>query len=490
MRKKLLISVVLVTWLSCNAAELVLAGSFPDVLAGSEHLAAIEYLKSKGLISGYPDGSFKPDNTINRAEALKIVSLARLQLLGEDKGPLTAMNFPDVKSSDWFYPYVQKAFTLGVVEGYTDGTFKPANEITAAESWKIIDTELIKTFVSPISGGASLVAQPFTDVKLDAWYAPYLAYAKQRQFIEAKGDGSYDPERKISRADFAEAVYRVTYSEENKLDKFPLSLNWNYCNNFGEGYKVKYPFDWTKISARSESGTSGMPPSNEMIFWKQDSGNGQVSFARVYPNSAVVIVAVDKNPQKLALDKYLNLIEYGQGSTKDVITLNGLPYASIFVAQNGLQDSYFQMPNGDILIVYAQTGDGDLSAQLKEQIRYLVGSVRESTSDDGSGENCLAGNVTTSVTNSSSTSTNTTVSTTSTPAELIIADILKLVLVNGKSSQALNMIDDEILISTDTIGIGTGPVDYYYSAKLDLTMKIDRNSETILATKKTKTSAF
>jgi hypothetical protein len=76
------------------------------------------------------------------------------------------------------------------------------------------------------------------------------------------------------------------------------------------------------------------------------------------------------------------------------------------------------------------------------------------------------------------------------PTDLITAEILKLVLVDGKSDQVLTMMDDEILMETDSIGIGTGPVDYYYSAKLDLTVKVDRNAATVLATKKGKTTAF
>jgi len=473
MNKKLLIGVVMAFWLSSSWAGVVLASSFPDVPAGSEHDAAISFLKTEGLISGYPDGTFKPDNTINRAEALKITSLARTKLLGEYTGELKAINFPDVKSSDWFYSYVQKAFSLGIVEGYTDGTFKPANDITASESLKIIFTGLIKDYSSQ-----TVSVAPFTDVKIDAWYAPYLQYGKQMQFIEAKADGSYDPERQMSRADFAEAIYRVIFTEENKLDKYPLSLNWKFCNNFSESYKIKYPFDWLKVAA-----------GDQMIFWKRDDGNGQVSFARVYPNSAVIIAAVDKNPQKLALDKYLDLLEYGQGATKNVITLNGLPYASISLTQNGLQDSFFQMPNGEILILYGQIGDGDLGTQLREQIRYMIGSVRESTTDDGSGENCLTATATAT---SGTVSTTTATTSTSAPSatDLVTAQILKLVLVDGKATEALALIDDEILISTDTIGIGTGPVDYYYSAKLDLTLKIDRTSATILATKAGKTTAF
>lgn len=439
---------------------------FPDIDAANEHAVAIEFLKNKGIITGYPDGTFQPDKTINRAEALKLLFLSRNVLNISDPALIEKISFPDVQVSDWFYDYVQKAASSEIVKGYSDGTFKPANDITAAESLKIMEIGLILGFQTP-----TVSVAPYSDVALDSWYAPYLDYAKTKQLIEGGGDGSFDPERKMTRAEFAEAIYRVLYMQSNQLERFPLSLNWPYCNNFELGYKIKHPFGWEVIAA-----------DDQMIFWKKDEANGQVSFARVYPNSAVAVIAVDTNKAKLSLDKYMDLIEYGSGSSKQVITLNGLPYASVQIEQSGLQDSYFQMPNGQIVIIYAQIGDGPANGELKEAIRYIIGSVRESKAAD-EGVNCLVQKIggTDKVSSGSSSIT---------PEEALIEEILKLVLVDGKAGQALDKLNDELLFHTDSLGIGTGPVDYYFTAKLNITIKIDRDSATILATKSGKTSAF
>ncbi|MCC6643695.1 S-layer homology domain-containing protein, partial [Candidatus Peregrinibacteria bacterium] len=420
---------------------------FPDVVDRSEHSAAIEYLKSSGIIGGYPDGSFKPEKTINRAEALKIVFLAKKALSGDAAVNLQSINFPDVKSSDWFYPYVQRAFSLKIVEGYSDGSFKPANEITAAESLKIIYKSLIPNYSEE-----TVTMLPYVDVQVDTWYAPYVDYGRKRQLIEGRDDGTYLPERKMSRAEFAEAIYRTMYVEQNKLDKFPLNQNWNTCNNYTLGYKLKYPFSWQKI-----------PAGEQMIFWKQDTANGQTSFARVYPNSAVVIVARDENTQGLGLEQYLSQLEYGQGASKQVITLNGLPYASIFIEQSGLQDSYFQMPDKSIVIVYGQVGEGSLASQLKEEIRYMIGSLRNSGAAENGSENCLGQPAASgTVTSDSGSGGN----------DDLKALLLSWVLVDGKATEALEKVSDEVLFETDSLGIGTGPVDYYYSVQLGLTMKI------------------
>ncbi len=462
MNKKILAAGLVICSIAGSMTALAANSPFPDVPADSQSAAAIIFLKGKGIISGYSDGTFQPDNTINRAEALKLVFLAR-QSLGIRTSAAASADFPDVKASDWFYDYVNEAAALGVVKGYDDGKFKPANEITAAESSKIIYSGLIPDFAPE-----TVTVSPFTDVQLDDWQAPYLDYGKKKQFIEAKADGSYDPSRAISRADFAEEVYRVLYAQSNKLDLFPLNQDWPYCNNYQQGYKIKRPFSWDTIVA-----------GKQMIFWKRDIANGQVSFARIYPNSGVAIVALDDNPNHLHLEDYLKQIEYGSGSSKQIISLNGLPYASVFIEQSGLQDNYFEMPNGKILIIYTQVGDGILNAQLKNELRYIIASVRES-SGASDGLSCLI----------EQTSVPMKTTPDSSSPDQIKANVLKLVLTDGKADAALGQVSDEVLIETDSIGIGTGPVDYYYSASIDLTMKIDRDSATLLATKVGKTTAF
>jgi hypothetical protein len=465
-KKKLLAaSVGLISMVSAVSPLQAATAPFPDVAASSENAAAIGFLKGKGIIAGYPDGTFQPNKTINRAEALKLIFLARKALNIEDAAASAQVTFPDVKSKDWYYEYVQKAAKLGIVKGYEDSTFKPANEITAAESLKIMEVGLIPTFQS-----AAVTTAPFTDVTIDRWYAPFLAYAKNKFLIEAKGDGSYGPERKMTRAEFAEAIYRVVYTQEKSLEKYPLNLNWQYCNNFELGYKIKRPYAWEVILA-----------GKQMIFWRKDQANGQVSFARVYPNSAAAVVAIDENSAKLSLEKYLALIDYGDGSSKVLGTMNGLPYASVQIDKSGLQDSYFQLANGKIVAIYAQTGDGILSAQLKEEILNIIGSVKESNSADINEQSCLVVDAETKAGNAGNT-----IST----KDQLISELMKLVLVNGKAEQALGKLNDEIIIETDSIGIGTGPVDYYYSASVNLSLKIDRNSATVLASKTGKTSAF
>ncbi len=424
----------------------VSASSFADVPDNSEHFAAVEYLKAKGVINGYPDGSFQPAKSINRAEALKILLLGTATPIESTKNII----FPDVAASDWFYPYVRKASEVGIVEGYPDGKFKPQNTINLAESLKVI----LLSFQAKLPNDVS--ADPYPDVSKDVWYAPYAWYSKEKVITEPRDDGSLHAEREMTRAEFAEIVYRLMYIREKSLEKFPLSTNWPVFQHPTDHYSVKYPFSWLKIQA-----------GNHMVFWKQDAGNNQTSFARIFPNSATVYMVVDENKNHVSLDAYLAQLQYDDSAVTQKSTLNGYPYASVAIAASGLQDFYLELPNKTFMIVYTQMGNGPLRPMLDEQIRFMLGTVRYNEN------NPVVSSGTSAV---------------STPD--FLSEMRKNLLVKAKGKSFLDQMADAVVIETDTIGIGTGPVDYYFSALYNVTVKYERGSDTLLAMKDGKTTAF
>ncbi|MBU0668176.1 S-layer homology domain-containing protein [Patescibacteria group bacterium] len=439
MRKKLVIALALIL-----IPVAVMAQAFPDVPEGSSYFGAVEYLKSKGVISGYPDGTFKPDQSINRAEALKMVMIAA----GTQQGNLGDLTFSDVNADDWFSEYVHKGVSKGIVEGYDDGTFRPDTNINIAESLKII-------FLSfGVDLGAAPTVNPYPDVDMGGWYARYAQYAKNRQFIWPMGDGKLHAEKDISRGEFADIIYRFMYSEENGLQKFPLSTDWPTYSDAAGGYSVKIPFDWERIKAETQT-----------IFWKKDLENNQLSWARIFPNGATMVIAVDENTAGLSLQNYLSHIEYDSKAVIQSQTLNTYPFTSVYIADTSTFDYYFELPSGKILAVYSQTGEGLNKPQLIEEIRNIVGSIRYF---EGSPEESAA----------------------VTDNEQFLAQIRANILVKGGAENMMALFDDLVLIETDAIGIGTGPVDYHYSQAHNVTLKVERNSKTILAITEEKSTSF
>ena len=144
------------------AADQTYSNTFSDV--AKSHWAAnyIGYMQQFGIITGYADGSFRPDASVTRAEFAAIAS--RFERLTEG-----TKSFSDVPSSHWAAKYINFAATRGWVNGYADGTFRPNNSITRAEVAAVTcrllernaDQSYIRSHLSEL--------RAFTDVSESHW---------------------------------------------------------------------------------------------------------------------------------------------------------------------------------------------------------------------------------------------------------------------------------------------------------------------------------
>ena len=123
-KKTFLLAMIFASAMNCSA----FASSFSDIanIQGREY---IQKFVDKGYIKGYEDNTFRPNNTITRAEISQILSSFNINLKFED------VSFKD--SNGWFSNAIKKATENGFLSGYTDGTFKPNNKITRFEMIKI-----------------------------------------------------------------------------------------------------------------------------------------------------------------------------------------------------------------------------------------------------------------------------------------------------------------------------------------------------------------
>jgi uncharacterized protein YkwD len=195
---KFISSLTVVALLSCAAGTAQAA--FSDVSEISRYATAIDYLSTAGIIGGYPDGTFRPGNPVNRVEFLKLA----LESSGIKTDVPAPTGFSDIDESAWYAKYVRKAYKEGWVEGYGDSTFRPENPITKAEGLKMIGKILVwKTPALTESG-------PFTDTPAGQWFTPFISYAKAHNFLEENGR-FYIPDTVLTREKTAEILFR-TYS--------------------------------------------------------------------------------------------------------------------------------------------------------------------------------------------------------------------------------------------------------------------------------------
>jgi hypothetical protein len=177
---------------------------FSDVLTTDPRCPAIKFVKDQGIFSGYPDGSFRQYDVINRAETTKVI------LLGFGKTILAAdgsnLGFSDVEVGAWYMTYLRTAKLLNIIKGYPDGTVKPAQQVNRVELLKIF-FETAGTDLSAITGFLT----PYVDVSgnvSDVWYLKYVQYAKVNALVDADGSGKFNPSAGMKRGDVAELFYR------------------------------------------------------------------------------------------------------------------------------------------------------------------------------------------------------------------------------------------------------------------------------------------
>ncbi len=181
---------------------------FPDVPVDHQYVEAIGYLYDNDIVSGYPDGTFKPDAQINRAEFLKILvgsGNEGLAYADELESPQSDC-FTDV-GSEWFAAYVCAGKAFGWVDGYPDGSYKPEQTVNKVEAIKMV---LNAKELADLPDPSTITVKPYDDVPLGEWYTPYVMRVKELGILEETG-GNLNPGANMSRAGISEMMYRSEF---------------------------------------------------------------------------------------------------------------------------------------------------------------------------------------------------------------------------------------------------------------------------------------
>lgn len=169
---------------------------FTDIRSTHPNYDAIKYLKDHNVINGYSDGTFQPDKTVNRVEALKMMMTA----FNVGVGGHSEVHFTDVNNSEWYASSLGSAVAMGIVKGYDDGSFRPANTVNRAEYLKIL-------FKTTNFEPNSQITKPYNDVTLDQWFAGYAFLANKMNLLQPASN--FRPSDSMTRAGVAETIYRM-----------------------------------------------------------------------------------------------------------------------------------------------------------------------------------------------------------------------------------------------------------------------------------------
>lgn len=175
--------------------------------------AKVEIAEHSAYIVGYTDGTFGPSRSMTRSEAAAIFA----RLLAAKNGDILYDNvhcsFSDVSGKAWYAGYVKYLETFDILSGYTDGTFRPDNPITRAE-FVAISVRFYKAYGIEVTEEVKKLA--FTDVSGSYWAADYIDEAAANGWIVGYGNGTFGPDKPITRAEVVTIVNRVLGREADK----------------------------------------------------------------------------------------------------------------------------------------------------------------------------------------------------------------------------------------------------------------------------------
>jgi hypothetical protein len=180
--------------------------AFQDIAEKHYAKSAIETLASKLIVTGYQDGSYQTGKRITRAEFAELLTRA----LGLTPKPENGVKFNDVNADDWFADSVGAAVKAGLVQGYSDNTFKANQTITRQEMAVMIAKALALGGYDADEQAISGQVPSFGDLgSIAAWAKDDVRYVAEAGIIQGTIDGNIEPNAPADRAQSAMMLYRM-----------------------------------------------------------------------------------------------------------------------------------------------------------------------------------------------------------------------------------------------------------------------------------------
>jgi len=189
--------------LSTKKLKVLRLTKIPDVPDDHWAKTQIQQLVSLGILTIFPDGNFKPEKEISRADLL--IELLRANQVRTAE--VTNLPFTDIELQEWIAPYVQAGYNNGIVYGYPDGTFGPWRQVNRAEGI------VMMIRVSNLKLPTRLQEKPYQDIGARHWAIKEIALAKQKSMLKFVLE-NFDPEKKLSRAELAATLIKADFVQE------------------------------------------------------------------------------------------------------------------------------------------------------------------------------------------------------------------------------------------------------------------------------------
>jgi hypothetical protein len=234
----------------------------------------IEAAVKLGFVSGYEDGTFKPDRTITRAEFSKLMNSA----LHTEKE--ATLSFTDVGNKDWFYKEIKKSVASGFFSGYENNTFRPNNPIKREEVAKVVSSAI--TIGEADGEGATFLSDY---ISIQEWAKSSVNAVYNKGYILGYPEGVYRPEKALTRAEAVKIIYEI-------IDNENIERGFN-ITNYNESYSSAVVVG--DLNILDSVGSGNVYLKNVVVLGDIIVSASQVNSIDLTDVKARNIVVVDKN---------------------------------------------------------------------------------------------------------------------------------------------------------------------------------------------------
>lgn len=328
--------------------------AFPDVDDKNPFLNCIHAATQQGWVSGYDNGKFGSDDKVTRAQAAKIIVKAfELDLIKPDKAA-----FPDVKTTDWFYPYVETLVYHKILNGYPDGTFKPDKILNRAEISKITVKAAENSAVG-ITAGFSDVIFSESDCRViakissedETSLAQSLSDQETLSSLVSNFQDTYDAAKEITiNSDLNTKITEgkmLTIKEQALANMANAKKNYESLNAIAKNAKTEYDDLKKKETSADQSQSVSNDEDNKKLAVKlakitqlnntaalNDTEKDITDFLANVPKAAQTTKATYKSEASKAMDKWWAAEESALKAYKEYLQMESV-YMELWIKEGG-----------------------------------------------------------------------------------------------------------------------------------------------------------
>ena len=318
MRNKLITCAIVL--LLIFGTNICMAKTFNDLLNTHWAFETVNKMSEKGIVNGYPDGSFKPDNSITRAEFSKILVLS----LGLKNN--TLKTFSDVPNTHWAYNYIGIAgnYFFEFINNETQN-FRPNEECVREEVAAAI---VIANGFENTKYDLDILTQFEDSYLISSDLKKYVAIAVERKLMVGNGNGTFNPKGKLTRAEVAQLMLNTEkYDNGTGSSKGSPTLSY-FDDDEPDNSYVSAQYNETIIKMVYKNGSVTLKDINENDCSKMFIGgisvddNGKITF-----NNFIA----GENIKSVSLQKIVS-----ESETNNIIVTNSLSPLTFEILDNNL----------------------------------------------------------------------------------------------------------------------------------------------------------